>query len=83
MPLTLHVSELDKNEFLSIFLDQQQAPGEDPNPFTWNRIVILGIIGAVYLFTSSIDPVPETSWSSFQREMLSTGEVSHSSLGPN
>lgn len=55
--------------------DQQQHPGEDPNAFSWNRLLILGGVAALYIFTASIDPVPETSWSAFYREMLSAGEV--------
>eukprot|EP00794_Sanderia_malayensis_P018933 gene18933-20838_t len=55
--------------------DQQQRPAEDPNSFSWGRIIVLGVIGCLYLFTSSIDPVPETSWFAFKRDMLSAGEV--------
>eukprot|EP00795_Rhopilema_esculentum_P001916 gene1916-16423_t len=55
--------------------DQQRSPDEDPSPFNWGRLLILGGVVALYIFTASIDPVPESSWSVFYREMLSTGEV--------
>ena len=60
---------------LSLFLEQQRSPDEDPSPFNWGRLLILGGVVALYIFTASIDPVPESSWSVFYREMLSTGEV--------
>lgn len=80
----IHGSPSEK-QYKSNHEDQQsESPHpEEPNPFSWSRILILGGIVALYAFTSSIDPLPEISWSVFYREMLSLGEVVRVEIAPS
>jgi len=59
--------------------NQSELPGDNPdgNPNNqWNQLIPFIILASLYFFSSSpSDPVPETSWQIFYREMLATGEV--------
>ena len=57
--------------------------GETPGPFDsdpgnqggWVSILPWLMLAVFYFLTAGSDPTPETTWSTFYREMLSTGEV--------
>ena len=55
-------------------LEHPNSSFNDPNGI--NVFLLLGfIVGALYLLGSNGDPVPEITWNTFLREMLTTGEV--------
>lgn len=43
----------------------------------WVSILPWVMLAVFYFLTAGSDPTPETTWSTFYREMLSTGEVEH------
>lgn len=62
---------------------EQPNPGyNDPN---MTNLLLLSsfILGAIYLLGSGGDPVPEITWSTFYREMLTKGEVERLDVGPS
>ncbi|KAL9986997.1 hypothetical protein ACROYT_G001231 [Oculina patagonica] len=55
-----------------------QNPGEEPeNQGGWVTILPWLMLALFYFLAAGSDPTPETTWSTFYREMLSTGEVEH------
>jgi hypothetical protein len=62
---------LEKN---FLFSELPNSSFSDPNGT--NIFLLLSfILGALYLLGSNGDPVPEITWNTFYREMLTTGEV--------
>ena len=53
----------------------ESSSDDDPNQGGWVQILPWLILGMFYFLTAGSDPTPETTWSAFYREMLSTGEV--------
>lgn len=64
-------------DFLALFtyLVDETGSDDDPNQGGWVQILPWLILGMFYFLTAGSDPTPETTWSMFYREMLSTGEV--------
>lgn len=64
---------------------EQRQQGNTPGPFDpdpgnqggWVSILPWLMLAVFYFLTAGSDPTPETTWSTFYREMLSTGEVEH------
>lgn len=53
-------------------------PEEEPeNQGGWVTILPWLMLALFYFLAAGSDPTPETTWSTFYREMLSTGEVEH------
>ncbi|CAH3176045.1 unnamed protein product [Porites evermanni] len=60
--------------------EQRQQGPFDPDPGNqggWVSILPWLMLAVFYFLTAGSDPTPETTWSTFYREMLSTGEVEH------
>lgn len=57
--------------------EEESGSDDDPNQGGWVQILPWLILGMFYFLTAGSDPTPETTWSTFYREMLSTGEVDH------
>lgn len=57
------------------FFQDEPKLGEDPNQGGWIQILPWIVLAAFYLLTAGTDPTPETTWTTFYREMLTTGEV--------
>jgi len=55
-----------------------QNPEEEPeNQGGWVTVLPWLMLALFYFLAAGSDPTPETTWSTFYREMLSTGEVEH------
>lgn len=57
--------------------DSRNSEEEPDNQGGWVTILPWLMLALVYLFAAGSDFTPETTWSTFYREMLSTGEVEH------
>ena len=58
----------------------EEEPGKDGG---WVTILPWVMLAVFYLLAAGSDPTPETTWTTFYREMLSTGEVSSIHLLPS
>ena len=71
---------------LIFFAFKGETPGPfDPDPGNqggWVSILPWLMLAVFYFLTAGSDPTPETTWSTFYREMLSTGEVTKSLFFP-
>ena len=64
------------HNFFTLFLGDSQNSEEEPeNQGGWVTILPWLMLAWFYFLAAGIDPTPETTWSTFYREMLSTGEV--------
>ena len=58
------------------FSGDSRNPEEEPeNQGGWVTILPWLMLALFYFLAAGSDPTPETTWSTFYREMLSTGEV--------
>ena len=72
-PLTKSI--MNHNFFTIILGDSQNSEEEPENQGGWVTILPWLMLAWFYFLAAGSDPTPETTWSTFYREMLSTGEV--------
>ena len=65
---------------MRLYVVDEAGSDDDPNQGGWVQILPWLILGMFYFLTAGSDPTPETTWSTFYREMLSAGEVKNSTL---
>ena len=59
-----------------VLIGEPPVPGEYPgNQGGWVQIVPWLVLAVFYFLSAGSDPTPETTWTTFYREMLCTGEV--------
>lgn len=79
----LFFSSMDNKDKKS---DSSKSDDNSPNfnePNMTNMLLLSSfIVGAIYLLGSNGDPVPEITWNTFYREILTKGEVERLDVGP-
>ena len=67
---------MNHNFFTLFFLGDSRNTEEEPdNQGGWETNILYLMLALCYIVVAAIDSTPETTWSTFYREMLSTGQV--------
>lgn len=82
----LYFSSMDNKDNKSDSSKSSQPEQNSPNfnePNMTNLLLLsCFILGAIYLLGPDGDPIPEITWNTFYREMLTKGEVERLDVGP-